>query len=171
VQDLFENSTLRVYSSEDVTGVELGGTLKNIIAIAAGIIDGLDLGNNSKAVIMTRGIVEITRLAKELGAQEQTLYGLSGMGDLITTCSSEKSRNHYVGEQLARGKNIEEILIEMTAVAEGVLTARYAYQLARRKGLEMPITEQIYNVLFQGYSVKEAMENLMSRRQKAEDFS
>ncbi len=168
VQQLFSGTNLRVYTSEDVAGVEAGGTLKNVIAIAAGLADGLQLGDNAKAALMVRGIVEIARLATALGAQEKTLYGLTGLGDLITTCSSSLSRNHHVGEELAKGKKLTEILAQMVAVAEGVSTAKYAYQLAQKLKISMPITEQIYQVLFADESPQVALNKLMARTPKPE---
>jgi len=170
IQSLFTGSNLRIYTSNDVIGVELGGTLKNIIAIAAGIIDGLSLGSNAKAALMTRGIVEIARLSKALGADERTLYGLSGMGDLITTCSSSMSRNHSVGEKLAKGESLDNILENMIAVAEGVNTTKYTHLLAQKMGIVMPFTEEIYRVLFENKSVAKAIKELMSRTQKSEIY-
>jgi glycerol-3-phosphate dehydrogenase (NAD(P)+) len=168
IQGFFNNNYLRVYTNNDVTGTELGGTLKNVIAIAAGIIDGLELGDNAKSAVMVRGQVEITRLALKLGAQSETFYGLAGMGDLIVTCSSTLSRNHFVGENLGRGRKLKDILNDMTAVAEGVGTTRLVYELAREQGVEMPVTEQVYKVLFEDKPVQEAIKDLMNRQTKAE---
>ncbi len=169
IQQLFNRDYFRVYTNNDVVGTEFGGTLKNVIAIVAGIIDGLKLGDNAKSALMVRGILEMSRLAVKLGAQQQTLFGLSGMGDLITTCSSELSRNHYVGEQLAAGKSLKEILGGMTAVAEGVATTRAAYELAQKNKIEMPVTEQLYKLLYENKKIAEAINDLMNRDLKAEN--
>ena len=168
IQAYFNNDYFRVYVNTDVIGTEYGGTLKNVIAIAAGIIDGLKLGDNTKAALMVRGMVEMTRLAVKLGAKPETLMGLTGMGDLITTCSSSLSRNHAVGEKLATGKTIHEILQEMKAVAEGVATTKAAYALAQKHQVEMPITEQMYLVLYKNKTIPEALHAIMTRSPKAE---
>jgi len=168
IQKIFNNNYFRVYTNDDVIGTEIGGTIKNVIAIAAGIIDGLNLGNNAKAALLVRGMVEIAKLAAALGGKAETVFGLTGIGDLITTCSSSLSRNHYVGVELARGKPLAEILRGMTAVAEGVSTAKLAYALARQTKTPMPITEQIYGILYGGKSIPAALEELMSRTLKPE---
>ena len=168
IQKFFSNKYFRVYTNSDVIGTELGGTLKNIIAIAAGSVDGLELGDNAKSALMVRGMVEIVRFGVHHGAKPETFYGLAGMGDLITTCSSVMSRNHFVGESLAKGKTLKEILDSMTAVAEGVETTRLVHDIAQKEGLYMPMTEQIHAVLFEGKPVTDAIENLMSRELKAE---
>jgi glycerol-3-phosphate dehydrogenase (NAD(P)+) len=168
IQKMFNNQYFRVYTNTDVIGTEIGGTLKNIIAIAAGIIDGLDLGSNAKASLMIRGMVEMSRLSHALGARPETLSGLTGMGDLITTCSSSLSRNHYVGVELAKGKKIQEILTGMTAVAEGVATTKAAHDLAKIKNVSMPITEQMYAVLYHNKPISEAVRTLMARDLKSE---
>lgn len=170
VQDAFMNKYLRVYSSNDVIGVETGGALKNIIALAAGICDGAGFGDNTKAALITRGLVEINRLGVEMGARSDTFAGLSGMGDLIVTCMSQHSRNRYVGEQIGKGRALQEILDEMKMVAEGVKTTQSAYEIAQIKKVEMPITEQIYQVLFESKSPHEAMIDLMTRASKKEDW-
>jgi glycerol-3-phosphate dehydrogenase (NAD(P)+) len=170
VQNLLMGSTFRVYTSNDVVGVEMGGALKNIIAIGAGIGDGLGAGDNAKAAFMTRGIVEISRLGVANGADVQTFAGLSGIGDLIATCSSGLSRNHRVGEQLARGKTLDDVLAGMSEVAEGVDTTRAAVELATRSGVEMPITEQMYLVLFAGKSPVDAVRDLMMREPRTEQM-
>jgi len=170
VQEIFMTPTFRVYSHTDVTGVELGGSLKNIIAIAAGIGDGVGFGDNTKAALMTRGLVEITRLGTALGANSLTFAGLSGMGDLIVTCMSRHSRNRYVGEQIGKGKTLTEVLSEMVMVAEGVRTTRAAYELAKLHGVEMPITEEVYRVLFENKNPKDAVYALMTRDAKQERF-
>lgn len=170
VQDAFMNKYLRVYTSEDVIGVETGGALKNIIALAAGICDGAGFGDNTKAALITRGLVEINRLGVEMGAHSNTFAGLSGMGDLIVTCMSKHSRNRHVGEQIGRGRPLQEILDEMKMVAEGVKTTLSAYEISRQKNIEMPITEQIYYTLFEGKSPHQAMTDLMTRASKKEDW-
>lgn len=168
IQKFFSNEYFRVYVNTDVIGTEFGGTLKNVIAIAAGIVDGLQLGNNTKAALMVRGMVEMTRMAVKLGAKPETLMGLTGMGDLITTCSSTLSRNHSVGEKLAQGQKIADIISGMKAVAEGIATTKAAYELAQKHNVEMPITEQMYAVLYQNKPITEALKDLMTRSLKAE---
>jgi len=171
VQLLLNNSKFRVYTHTDTVGVELGGTLKNVIAIAAGIVDGLGLGDNAKAALMVRAGVEMTRLAVGMGAEQSTLMGLSGMGDMIATCSSKFSRNHQVGVKLAKGLPLEKILKNMKAVAEGVTTTSAVYRLAQIKQIDMPITEQIYKVLYSGKSSQNAILDLMLRDPKSEKNS
>lgn len=168
VQAVFNTQWFRVYTNTDVIGVELAGATKNIIAIAAGILDGLSAGNNAKAALVTRGLVEITRLGVAMGAQEATFDGLAGLGDLITTCVSPEGRNRTVGEQLGRGRRLDEILQNMDSVAEGVPTTRAVRELARRYKVEMPITEAVYSVLFEGKDVLQALSDLMSREPKPE---
>ena len=168
IQRLLSTSTFRVYQSDDVTGVELGGALKNIIAIAAGIADGLGMGDNSKGALLTRGMAEITRLGVACGARADTFAGLSGFGDLMTTCFSRHSRNRQVGEQISKGKTLEEILAGMTMVAEGVETTRSALKLAEKSGVEMPITAEVHAVLFEGKNLAEAVNDLMGRKLRAE---
>lgn len=170
VREAFMNKYLRVYTSTDVIGVETGGALKNIIALAAGICDGAGFGDNTKAALITRGLVEINRLGVELGARSDTFAGLSGMGDLIVTCMSQHSRNRYVGEQIGLGRDLKEILDEMKMVAEGVKTTQSAYELSQKLNVEMPITEQIYQVLFKGKAPQKAMTDLMTRASKKEDW-
>jgi glycerol-3-phosphate dehydrogenase (NAD(P)+) len=167
-QALFQTGYFRVYTSTDVAGVELGGALKNVIAIAAGMAVGLGLGHNATAALMTRGLAEITRLGVARGARARTLSGLSGMGDLILTCTGELSRNRHVGIELGQGRRLKAILAEMTMVAEGIDTARAALALARREGIEMPIVEQVHAVLFEGRHAREALETLMLREPKPE---
>src|SRR5581483_10429279 len=157
IQDVFHSDYFRVYTSSDITGVELGGSLKNVIAIAAGITDGLGLGDNSKAALMTRGLHEIARLGVALGAQAQTFAGLAGMGDLIVTCTSRYSRNRLLGEKIGKGASLEAALKEMVMVAEGVKTSRAAVELARRMNVEVPVTQEVHQVLFEGKNVKEAV--------------
>ena len=169
VQKCFMNQNFRVYTGSDVVGVELGGALKNVIAIAAGIIDGMMLGDNSKAALMTRGIAEVSRLGEALGGSAQTFSGLSGIGDLIVTCCSGHSRNRHVGEELGRGKTLETILREMDmVVAEGVRTSIGAYTLARKCNVETPIIDEIYAVVHNNCSAVEALAKLMSRSGKTE---
>ncbi len=168
VQEIFKHPTFRVYRSDDLIGVELAGSLKNVIAIAAGIVRGLGLGDNTQGALISRGLVEINRLATELGARSDTLVGLSGVGDLVTTCISEHSRNQHVGFQLGRGKNLQEILDEMVMVAEGVTTCRSARELAKKHNIEMPITEAVCSVLFENAPPAEALARLMNRPLKAE---
>jgi len=169
IQRLFLNDNFRVYTGSDVVGVELGGALKNVMAIAAGIIDGMKLGDNPKAALMTRGIAEMGRLGEALGGNAQTFSGLSGIGDLIVTCTSGHSRNRHVGEELGRGRKLPEILKSMgMVVAEGVTTAKGAYTLARRVEVETPIIDEIYAVLYHGRDVESATRNLMSRSAKPE---
>jgi glycerol-3-phosphate dehydrogenase (NAD(P)+) len=170
VQKAFMTPYFRIYASPDIVGVELGGALKNIIALAAGICDGAGFGDNTKAALMTRGLVEINRLGVELGSQSDTFAGLSGMGDLIVTCMSKHSRNRHVGEQIGRGRKLQEILDEMVMVAEGVKTTISAYEIAKAKNIEMPITEQIYLTLFKDKSAHDAMTDLMTRASKIEDW-
>jgi glycerol-3-phosphate dehydrogenase (NAD(P)+) len=169
VQDTFMNETFRVYTGNDVLGTELGGALKNVMAIAAGIIDGMQLGDNPKAALITRGIAEMSRLGEALGGNPLTFSGLSGIGDLIVTCCSGHSRNRHVGEELGRGKKLDEILTDMgMVVAEGVKTAQSAHELARRAGIECPIINEIYAVLYEDKSPEEAVRNLMARPSKPE---
>ena len=168
VQKLFMNSYFRVYLNRDVKGVELCGSFKNVIALAAGMSDGAGYGDNTKAALMTRGMVEITRLGEELGAHHKTFSGLAGMGDLIVTCMSRYSRNRFVGEQVAAGRRLDEVLGEIKMVAEGVPTARAAHQLAIKHGVEMPIMEQVHKVLFEGKDPQQAVADLMRRPGKDE---
>ncbi|MFC1595442.1 NAD(P)H-dependent glycerol-3-phosphate dehydrogenase [Gemmatimonadota bacterium] len=166
--EIFSTSTLRVYTNPDQVGVELAGSLKNVIAVAAGVLDGLGYGDNTRGALMTRGLVEISRLGRELGADPLTFAGLSGMGDLITTCISRHSRNRFVGERIGRGKSLEEVLSGMVMVAEGVNTVQSARELAVKVGVEMPITEAMYEVLFEGRDPGEALLQLMTRELKPE---
>ncbi len=168
VQTMFSTDRFRVYTNMDIVGVELAGALKNVIAIAAGICDGQDYGDNAKSALMTRGLVEITRFGRAFGAERETFSGLAGMGDLITTCISPYGRNRRVGERLGRGESLQQILDSMEAVAEGVTTTRSVFDLADRKGIEMPITTEVYRVLFEGKSPVEATDSLMGRPPKGE---
>jgi glycerol-3-phosphate dehydrogenase (NAD(P)+) len=167
-RDLFMTEYLRVYTNTDLVGVELGVSLKNVIAIAAGICDGLGYGDNTKGALLTRGLAEMTRLGVAMGGQPETFAGLSGMGDLITTCMSRHSRNRYVGEAIAEGRTLEEILDSMVMVAEGVRTTRSVAGLSRKLEVEMPICDQMNLVLFEGKPPREAIADLMLRDPKAE---
>ncbi|QMT16193.1 NAD(P)H-dependent glycerol-3-phosphate dehydrogenase [Planococcus maritimus] len=168
VQDLFMNSYFRVYTNTDVIGVEIGGALKNIIALAVGITDGLGYGDNAKAAIMTRGLAEIARLGVKMGATPLTFSGLSGVGDLIVTCTSVHSRNWRAGNMLGKGKTVDEVLEEMGMVVEGIRTTKAAHQLAAEYKVPMPITEALYAVLFEGVKPENAVEELMGRMKKNE---
>ena len=168
VQDAFGAPMFRVYTSPDITGVALGGALKNVIAIAAGVCDGFGLGDNAKAALITRGLAEMARLGAALGADPMTFSGLSGMGDLIVTCESRHSRNRAVGEKIASGMKLEDILASSPMVAEGVRTARAALALARKHAVEMPITEQVYRVLYENADPRGAVIALMTRDAKPE---
>ncbi|HCF95895.1 MAG: NAD(P)-dependent glycerol-3-phosphate dehydrogenase [Verrucomicrobiota bacterium] len=173
VRDLFMTARFRVYSSTDLIGVQVGGAVKNVIALAAGCIDGLGLGDNTKAALITRGLVEVARLGVAMGGKPETFFGLSGLGDLVVTCESRHSRNRHVGEQLGRGRSLEEVLGEMVMVAEGVWTAETVCSLSRRLGVEAPISEQVWAVLQGRSSPLAAVEALMTRdpRQEMEAFS
>ena len=168
LQHLLMNPSFRVYTSDDVIGVELGGALKNVIAIAAGVCDGIGFGDNTKAALITRGLAEITRLGCALGAHPATFAGLSGMGDLVVTCASRLSRNHTVGERLGRGEPIDQILKTMEQVAEGVWTCATARALARKHGVEVPITEEVCAVIHEGKDPRAAVRDLMARDAKPE---
>lgn len=168
VQQTMSTQWFRLYTNNDVIGVELAGAIKNVIALAAGMIDGLRAGNNAKAALVTRGLVEITRLGVAMGAKRETFMGLAGLGDLITTCTAPESRNRTVGEQLGRGRKLDDILAGMSSIAEGVATARAVRQLARDRRVEMPITEQVCQVLFESKDVLSALTDLMSRELKPE---
>jgi glycerol-3-phosphate dehydrogenase (NAD(P)+) len=163
IQDLFINHNFRVYTNSDMIGVEIGGALKNIIALAAGITDGLGYGDNAKAALMTRGLAEIARLGSKMGANPLTFSGLTGIGDLIVTCTSVHSRNWRAGNLLGKGKTLDEVLENMGMVVEGVRTTKAAYQLAKRYQVNMPITSALYDVLFNGKNTKDAVDGLMAR--------
>lgn len=168
VQDLFMNKSFRVYTNDDVIGVEIGAALKNVIALAAGIVDGLGYGDNAKAALITRGLAEISRLGISLGAQPYTFSGLTGMGDLIVTCTSVHSRNWRAGNMLGKGATLNTVLEEMGMVVEGVRTTKAAYQLATKQQVDMPITKALYSVLFEQVNPKEAVDILMHRTKKHE---
>jgi glycerol-3-phosphate dehydrogenase (NAD(P)+) len=168
VQEMLMSPYFRVYTNDDIIGLELGGSLKNVIAIASGIVDGLGFGANTKGALLTRGLAEITRLGVVMGARPETFAGLSGMGDLITTCFSQQSRNRSVGQQIGLGRKLTDILSSMTMVAEGVETTKAAYLLSQKHDVEMPIVQQMYLVLFEGKDPSEAVRDLMGRDAKAE---
>lgn len=170
VQQIFMTDRLRVYINSDVTGVEIAGSVKNVLAIAAGISDGLDYGDNAKAALLTRGLAEMQRLGLAMGAKAETFAGLAGIGDLVVTCMSRHSRNRALGEQIGRGRTLEEIEDEMTMVAEGVRTTVSVQALARRHGIEMPITEAVYAVLFEGAQPRDLVDDLMTREAKRENW-
>ena len=169
VQDAFHTRSFRPYTTTDVAGVEIGGCVKNVVAIAAGLSDGMGFGANARAALITRGLVEIGRLAVRKGANPMTLAGLAGLGDLVLTCSSDMSRNHTVGFELGRGKKLEEIQKEIGQVAEGVLNAKSTHALARKLGVEMPISEMVYRVLYEGQAPRQAVTELMTRETKSEN--
>ncbi len=168
LQRLFSSRTFRVYTSDDIVGVELGGALKNIIAIGVGITDGLGLGDNTRGALITRGLAEMVRLGVAMGARAETFAGLSGIGDLVTTCISQHSRNRYVGEKIGQGMRLDDVLAGMTMVAEGVQTTRSGNQLREKYNVEMPITTQVYQVLFEDKPAAEAVADLMGRELKPE---
>ena len=168
LQHMFITDRFRVYTNSDVIGVELGGSLKNIIAIACGISDGLGFGTNTKAALLARGLAEMSRLGIVMGAKKETFSGISGLGDLVTTCISLQSRNRFVGEQIGKGKKLKDILSHMNMVAEGVPTAKAGYLLSRKYKVAMPITEQVYNVLYKNKNPLKAVNDLMRREKKQE---
>jgi glycerol-3-phosphate dehydrogenase (NAD(P)+) len=170
VQELFMAPRFRVYTSTDILGVELAGSLKNIIALASGMLDGLGLGDNTRGALITRGLAEIARIGKKMGADPMTFSGLSGIGDLVTTCLSRHSRNRFVGEQIGRGRKLDAILTHMTMVAEGVETTRSGHSLAIKHDVEMPITHEVHQVLFEGKSPTDAINDLMVRDPKSESW-
>ena len=165
---IFNSDSFRIYTNTDVIGVEFGGSVKNVIALACGICDGLKLGTNAKAAILTRGLGEIARLGVAMGGRRETFYGLTGLGDLVTTCFSPSSRNRSVGEALGRGEKIKNVLGSMHAVAEGVVTAQAVYHLARKKKIDMPIVTEVYKIIFENKSASRAMKDLMGRSLKSE---
>jgi len=170
MQSVFITPRLRVYVNPDVTGVEVAGSVKNVLAIAAGIVEGIGYGDNAKAALITRGLDEIKRLGMAMGANPATFSGLAGIGDVVVTCMSKLSRNRYLGEQIGRGKSLAEIESEMTMIAEGVRTTKSAYALAKRHDIEMPITEGVHACLFDGHRPDEVIQELMSRSAKREDW-
>ena len=168
IQQGFSTETFRIYTNSDVIGVELAASVKNVIALAAGISDGLGLGDNTKGALLTRGMVEMIRLGKKMGAEEQTFFGLAGIGDLITTCISRHSRNRKMGELIASGLSLKDALSKMVMVAEGVETTKSVYQLAQKFGIEMPITVEVYKALFENEPPRQAIKNLMMRQFRPE---
>lgn len=171
IQSEFMNPYFRVYVSNDIVGVELGGSLKNVIAIGAGICDGAGFGDNTKAAIMTRGIAEISRLGIALGAQPETFAGLSGMGDVIVTCMSKHSRNRFIGEEIGKGKSLEQVLAEMSMVAEGIATSKSVYLLSKKVNVEVPICTEVYRILYEQKDPILATTELMTRQPKEETWS
>jgi len=168
IQNIFSTEKFRVYTHHDIIGVELGGAMKNVIALAAGVADGLGFGHNTRAALMTRGLAEMTRLGLKLGGSAETFAGLAGMGDLVLTCTGDLSRNRSVGVELGRGRQLDDILASMQMVAEGVKTTLSAYQLAKKLGVEVPIIEQMYLVLYENKDPRQAVTDLMMRDLKAE---
>lgn len=168
LQDVFRSGLFRVYTNTDVVGCELGGALKNVIAIACGMGDGMGVGDNTRAAVITRGLAELTRLGVAMGGDPQTLAGLAGMGDLVATCTSKQSRNRYVGEQIAKGKSISEIIAEMHNVAEGVKASRVVMELAERHQIAMPIAREVYGVIHEGRSARQAFRGLIRQRPGSE---
>jgi glycerol-3-phosphate dehydrogenase (NAD(P)+) len=168
VQEIFTTPVFRVYTNRDPMGVELGGAIKNVIALAAGISDGLGFGNNTRAALITRGLAEMTRLGRAMGARDETFAGLAGMGDLVLTCTGELSRNRTVGLKLGQGMSLSAILSEMRMVAEGVKTTESARNLARKLGVDMPITEKVFSILYEDKPARAAVVELMTRDLKAE---
>ena len=165
VQKIFMNDRFRVYTSPDITGIELGGSIKNVIALAAGVCDGLGLGDNTKAALITRGITEIARLGVAMGGHMETFCGLSGIGDLIVTCTSTHSRNHNAGVLIGKGMSMDEAMKEVKQVVEGVYSAKAAFALAKKYNVSMPIVEQINEVLFDGVSATDAIQALLTREE------
>lgn len=161
LQSVFNSGLFRVYTNNDVIGCELGGALKNIMAIAAGMGDGADAGDNTRSALITRGLSELTRLGVAMGGERRTFAGLAGMGDLVATCSSSKSRNHHVGFELGAGKNLDQIIAEMNEVAEGVKTAKVVMELSKEYGIDMPISREVYKVLYEGNTVDDAFRGLI----------
>jgi glycerol-3-phosphate dehydrogenase (NAD(P)+) len=170
VQDVFSTSYFRTYTNSDVLGTELGGALKNVIALAAGVSDGLGFGHNTRAALITRGLAEITRIGLAKGAQQETFAGLAGMGDLVLTCTGDLSRNRSVGIELGKGRTLQEILTGMKMVAEGVKTTLSAYQLAEKLAVEAPLIEQMYQILYQDKPARRAVQDLMLRELKSEQI-
>ncbi len=168
IQDIFINDYFRVYTSTDIVGVELGGPLKNIIAVVAGISDGLGFGSNAKAAILSRGIVEIQRLGQKMGAKRKTFYGLAGLGDLSTTCISPESRNRKLGERIAKGEELKDIIDSTNSIIEGATTTEAAYQLSKKYKVDMPIVESVYNILYKKMLPIEALKKIMKRDKKSE---
>lgn len=168
LQKVFNSDRFRIYTNRDVIGLELGGSLKNVIAIACGVCDGLGFGTNTKAAVLSRGLAEMARLGKSMGGKSETFSGLAGLGDLVTTCVSPQSRNRHVGEQLGKGKSIKKILSSMNAVAEGVATVKAVHKLSRKYKVAMPITTEVYNIIYNNKKPQKAVYDLMTRKTRAE---
>lgn len=168
VADLFRNPQFRVYTSQDMVGVQLGGAIKNILAIATGVADGLGFGTNTRAALMTRGLTEMMRFGIQFGGDKETFMGLAGLGDIILTCTDDQSRNRQLGLGIGRGDSIEQTVASIAQEIEGIPTAKTIYQLAQQHGIDMPITEQVYKVLYQNATPKDAVNNLLSRQPKPE---
>lgn len=168
IQEVFSTERFRVYTNPDVIGVELGGSLKNVIAIACGVSDGLGFGTNTKAAILARGLAEISRLGKAMGAKLETFSGISGLGDLVTTCISRQSRNRFVGEQIGKGKTLKQICKNMQMVAEGISTAKSAHALSLKYKVDMPITREVYRLIYLNKSPRQVVKDLMTRKNKEE---
>lgn len=168
VQHIFATPTFRVYTNDDIIGVELGGAVKNVIAIAAGMIDGLGLGLNTRAALITRGLAEISRLGRAMGADPRTLGGSAGLGDLVLTCTGDLSRNHTIGKKIGQGMKLQDVLLDMRMVAEGVKTARSVYNLSLRMNVEMPISHAVYRILYENLAPVQAVQELMTRDLKNE---
>ena len=169
IQKMFSSNNMKVFTSTDIMGVEIGGALKNVIAIATGICDGLKLGFNTRAALITRGLVEIARIGTELGAKPETFYGLSGLGDLVLTCTGDLSRNRQLGLAIGRGLTVDQAVSEVGKTVEGMHAAREVLQRAQQLGVEMPIVEQVYKILFEGNDPRESVQALLCREQKAEN--
>jgi glycerol-3-phosphate dehydrogenase (NAD(P)+) len=168
LQTVFHSENFRIYTNNDIIGLEIGGSLKNIIAIACGVCDGLGFGTNTLAAILTRGLVEMARLGKAMGAKQKTFSGLAGLGDLVTTCVSPQSRNRFVGRELGKGKSIQEILASMNMVAEGVETVKAVHKLRQKFDVSMPISEEVYKIIYEGKPPRKAVNDLMTRKLKSE---
>jgi glycerol-3-phosphate dehydrogenase (NAD(P)+) len=168
LQKILNSQTFRIYTNNDLVGIELGGSLKNVIALACGVCDGLGFGSNTKAAILTRGLVEMAELGQAMGAKRKTFAGLAGLGDLVTTCFSPHSRNRQVGEELGKGKSIETVLSGMQAVAEGVVTAKAVYKLSKKYAVPMPISVEVYNIIYKNKPPMQAVTDLMCRQIRAE---
>lgn len=170
IAQLLHAGNFRAYTSDDIVGAELGGSVKNVLAIATGMCDGMGLGDNARAALVTRGLAEMMRLGRELGAREQTLMGLAGMGDLVLTCTSDLSRNRRLGLALGAGRSVEEAVAEIGQVVEGVKAAREVRRMAQRHGVEMPISEQVYGIVHEGWDPRQCLRDLLSREQKDEHY-
>ena len=168
IQQVFHSGLFRIYTNPDVAGCELGGALKNVIAIATGMGDGIGVGDNTRAAVITRGLAELTRLGVAMGGQRETFAGLTGMGDLVATCTSRHSRNRHVGEELGKGRTIDEIIESMSQVAEGVKTSRTVIELGAKHGVDLPISREVYGVLYEGRTAMDAYRGLVRREPGAE---